>query len=110
MAQGKIRGSNVTGPLRTYSTNSSAGRKMGRQGSITIAALTTLAAATYTIADSDAMVGDVIVVSPNVALEAGADIAAAWVSAEGTISIKIRNGSSVTLTGGAVAINYYICQ
>lgn len=110
MAQGKIAGSNMSGPIRTSSTNKNGGKQWGRQGTVTVTALASLAAATYTIADSNAMIGDVVVASPNATPEAGFAIDAVWVSAEGVISVKVRNASAVTLTGGAVLLNYFICK
>jgi hypothetical protein len=100
------KGTSLAGPIRSTSANNT----LGRSGSITIAALTTLTGAVYTIADADAMVGDVISVSPNVAVEAGVVIAAAYCAVAGTVSIRIQNCSSGTLTGGALAVNYTITK
>lgn len=100
----------MSGPIRTTCTNKGSGKQVGRTGSITIAALLTLTGAVYTITDSDAIAGDVISVSPTGALEAGAIVAGAYCAVDGTVTIKIFNGSASTLTGGAQTFAYFICK
>ena len=78
-------------------------------GSITIAALAAAAEADYTITDANAAVGDVISVSlANADMETGVAILGAWVSAAGTISIRIGNVHTSGLTGGAATVYYTI--
>ncbi len=84
-------------------------------GSVTLATLAAAAEADYTISDSNAEVTDVISASmqnasPGMADASGSPaIVGAWVSAAGTISIRVSNvHASGALTGGAVAIYYTI--
>lgn len=101
----------MSGPIRSYSGPRSSGGTLGRQGAITIAAITTGASADYTIADVDAQIGDVISVSlANADMEASLGVIGAWVSAEGTISVRILNSGAGTLTGGAAVVYYTITR
>jgi hypothetical protein len=108
MAQGSLPGSRMSGPIRSTSTNLGNGKQQGRSASITIAALAAAATGTYTIADSNAIVGDVICVSPAAAMEAGAIIASARVTVDGTIEVCIVNASGSSLVGGAKTLYYTI--
>jgi hypothetical protein len=101
-------GTRMSGPIRSTSTNSGNGKQQGRSKSVTIAALGAAATGTYTIADSDARLGDVICVSPAAAMEAGAIIASARVSVNGTIEVRIVNASASSLVGGAMVLFYTI--
>lgn len=109
---GKLPGSVLSGPIRSKRHNGSVGfgGSLGRQASVTVTALATLATQNLVVVDSDAQLGDVISVSPNASPEAGLDIGTAWVSAEGQITIKLRNGGGVALTGGVVVLNYTISR
>lgn len=97
----KDAGTKISGPIRS---------KAGRSTSITVAALTTNTAETYSITDSDAKVGDVICVSPQTAPEAGWGIEAAWCDTAGTIKVRARNHSGSSLTGGALVVSYSISR
>lgn len=110
MAQGKQNGVHFTGPVRTKAMRSGSSGVYGRQASITIAALAAGATGTYTFTDEDAELGDVVCCSPASAPEAGVIIASARVSAAGTISVRIVNGSGDALTGGAQVLYYWICK
>lgn len=89
---------------------------MGRvyigSGSITVATLAAAAEADYTISDANALVGDVIIVSgANALMETGVGILGAWVSANGTIKIRIGNfNDSAALNGGANTMYYAIVR
>ena len=78
-------------------------------GSITVSTLAAGAVEDLTIADSNAAVGQVVSVS---LLDAGMEdgiiaIVGAWVSAAGTISIRVHNiHASSAATGGAVTAHY----
>lgn len=104
---GKINGSAMSGPIRAQRI--SGGKKvLGRQSTVTVAALTAGSEETYSITDADAVVGDIVVVSPNVAPEAGWGIICAWVDSAGVIKVKASNFGSGSLTGGSLALNYAI--
>jgi len=104
---GKINGSAMSGPIRAQRIDS--GKKvLGRQATVTVAALGAAAEEIYEIADLDAVVGDIIVVSPNVAPEAGFGIICAWVDAAGVIKVKASNFGAGNLTGGSLVLNYAI--
>lgn len=105
----KKHGSAMTGPIR--SKRMVAGRSAyGRQSTVTVAALTANTAETYDIADADAEVGDIVLVSPNAAPEAGWGIEAAWVDSAGAIKVRARNHSGSSLTGGSLVLNYAITR
>jgi len=79
--------------------------------SITVAALTTGTQADYSITDANCAVGDVIAASPSNAMaEAHLGVVAAWVSAAGTIKVRIANLGAGTLTGGANTVNYTVSR
>lgn len=76
---------------------------------ITVAAIADEASADYTIADTNAAVGDVISVSLlHADMEAGLLVVGAWVSAASEISVRIANDSGGALTGGAAVVKYAI--
>jgi hypothetical protein len=104
---GKQAGSRLTGPLRLQKSSD---KSEGRYATVTVAALTTNTAETYSITDADALVGDVVIVSPNVAPEAGWGLEAAWVDSAGVIKVRARNHSGGTLTGGSLRLNYQILK
>jgi len=107
----KKKGTGISGPIRSKKRNATSGQQeYGRQASVTVAALTTNTAETYTVSDADAEVGDIVIASPNVAPEAGWGIEAAWVDAAGSIKIRARNHSGSSLTGGALVLNYAITR
>lgn len=94
----KARGSSMSGPIRT---------KNPKSASVTVTALAAGSEETYVITDSDARVGDVIVVSPRSA-EAGWGVIRAWVSAAGQISVAASNFGAGALTGGSLTVDYRI--
>jgi hypothetical protein len=102
-----MAGSSMSSPLRMTKTGSNT---QGRSAAVTVAALTTNTAELYTITDADAEVGDIILVSPNTAPEAGWGIECTYVSAAGTIKVRARNHSGDTLTGGSLTLNYQIVK
>ena len=107
----KKRGSAMTGPIRSKKRSAVSGQlEYGRQSSVTVAALGANTAETYTIADDEAEVGDIVLVSPNVAPEAGWGVESAWVDAAGSIKVRARNHSGSSLTGGALVLNYAITR
>jgi hypothetical protein len=105
----KKQGTSMTGPIRSRRQVGGVS-VLGRQRSVTVTALAANAAEVYTISDSQAEVGDVVLVSPNTAPEAGWGLEAAWVSAAGTISVRARNHSASALTGGALVLNYALTR
>lgn len=109
---GKLPGTVISGPIRSKRHNGTAGfgGQMGRQVTVTVTALASLAAQIVPIVDSDLQVGDVIVASPNTTPEAGLAIDCAYVTSEGNGAIKLRNGGGTSLTGGSLTLNYYICR
>lgn len=109
MAQGKINGSNMSGPIRSQ-VMSNGLKTLGRSAVVTVTALAAAAEETYTITDADAFVGDVINVSPGTTLEAGWGTIAQWVSADGTISVKASNFGVGALTGGSLTLYYTITR
>lgn len=107
---GKRNGTSLTGPLRLTKQ----GRSEGRQATLTIATDANGAESEHEITDADALVGDIIVVSPNVAPEQGLGIACAWVDSAGTIKVRITNlggaGGSGAFEGGDLVVNYQILK
>jgi len=76
---------------------------------ITVSALAAGAEEDITISDSDAEVGDVVVASPvNAMAETGFAIVCAWVSANGSIKVRLSNVSGSSLTGGTNSLKYAI--
>lgn len=110
------KGTKMSGPIRSLRRASADSlhpydyTAVGRQATVTVSALAAAAAETYTIADADSLVGDVICVSPDVAVESGWALQKAWVSADGTISVQARNTSAGALTGGSLALYYTITR
>lgn len=103
----KQAGSNMSGPIRSQRVVNSQ-KVIGRRSTVTVTALTTNSAESYSITDADARVGDVICVSPVSAPEAGWGIEAAWCATAGTITVRARNHSGVSLTGGSLQLSYTI--
>lgn len=97
----------MSSPLRMGKTGTNA---LGRTATVTVAALTTNTDELYSITDADAEVGDIILVSPNTAPEAGWGLECAYVSAAGAIKVRARNHSGSTLTGGSLVLNYQIVK
>lgn len=114
MASDRIEGTKLTGPLRLWQKGGPE-RTLGRSSAVTVTALAAVTSdvvdmETHTITDADALVGDVILVSPNVAPEAGWAILAAWVDAAGSIKVKTANLGDAALTGGSLTLNYTIIR
>lgn len=78
--------------------------------SITISALAAEAEETLTLAVTGAAVGDHVILSPTAAPEAGVCLAAAWVSADDTVSVRVQNNSSGSLTGGSLAVTALVIR
>ena len=77
----------------------------------TVSALAAAAEEDLTISDSDATLGDIVLVSPSAAgAETGFAICAAWVSVAGTIKVRISNVSGSTLTGGSRTFSYALLR
>lgn len=82
-----------------------------KTGSMTISALAAAAEEDVTISDPKVHVGDVVVVNTTSAPETGLGIVHAYVSAEGTITVRITNLNAVTaLTAGAVSVRYCVLR
>ena len=84
-------------------------------GSITVAALAAAAEADYTISDDNAVAGDVVLASPaNAMAEQGFSLVAAWVSASGTVKVRVSNlggaGAQGALVGGANTLYYALIR
>ena len=81
-------------------------------GSITTSALAAGAEEDLTISDTNAKAGDVVAVSIiNAKMETGMSIAAAWVSADGTISIRVSNlNGANALTNEAKTVYYTLIR
>lgn len=83
-------------------------------GDITIAAIVPEASADYTISDANAVIGQVVNVSiENAGMEASLVVMAAWVSAAGTISIRIGNHNAsggANLTGSTSTVYYTLTK
>lgn len=109
---GKRPGTMMSGPIRSKRHNGTVGfgGTEGRQVTVTVTALASLAAQNVAIVDSDLLPGDVILASPNTAPEAGLAIDCCYVTSEGNGVIKLRNGGAGALTGGSLTLNYYICR
>lgn len=111
---GKMNGAAYTGPIRTKRQGASnifpAGS--GRQATLTLTAQAAGTSATYTITDPDALVNDIVIVAPVGATPAQAGVTSmvAQVLTEGTITVRVNNGSASALTAGALAVGYYICR
>lgn len=107
----KKKGTAFSGPIRSKKRNATSGQQeFGRSSTVTVAALATNTAETYSITDADAEVGDVINVSPQTAPEAGWGVEAAWCATAGTIAVRARNHSGGSLTGGALVLSYAITR
>jgi hypothetical protein len=78
----------------------------------TVSALAAGAEETLDITDSDAAVGDLVLVNPsNAGAESSLGIVAAWVSAAGTIKVRITNVHAAdALTGGSRTFYYAILR
>lgn len=63
-----------------------------------------------TIADASALAGDRVVVSPTAALAVGLMLGAAYVAANGTISIPVINPTAAGVAGGTPTINYALLR
>lgn len=99
------KGTRMSGPIRAHS----APGVLGRSASVTVSALAAGAEEDLTITDADAAVGDVIAVSfDDAGMETGMSIAGAWVSAAGSIKVRISNLHTSGLTGGSRTIRYVI--
>lgn len=80
-------------------------------GAITIAAVADEATADYSISDANAEVGDVVSASlANADMEAGLELVGAWVSAAGTIKVRVANDSGGALVGGAATVYYSLAS
>lgn len=85
------------------------GRVYIGSGSITISNLSAAAEEDLTITDANVDVGDVVAVSlANADMETGVAIIGAWISADNTISIRISNVHSGSITGGAATVYYTV--
>jgi protein involved in polysaccharide export with SLBB domain len=80
-----------------------------KTGSMTISALAAGAEEDITITDSAVRVGDVVTVTTTAAPETGLAIITTWVTAAGTINVRISNlNAAVALTAGAVSVRYCV--
>lgn len=80
--------------------------------SVTISALAAAAEEDLSITESNATVGDVVMVTlPNAAVETGVGVVAAWVSTGGTIKIRVTNlNAAAALTGGAATVAFALLR
>lgn len=97
------KGTRMSGPIRS---------NIGKSASVTVSALAAAAEEDLTISDSDAAVGDVVVVSFDEAgMETGLCVCGAWVSAAGSIKIRISNvNAAAALAGGSRTVRYAITR
>lgn len=97
------KGTRMSGPIRS---------NVGKSASVTVSALAAAAEEDLTITDADATVGDVISVSfDNAGMETGMCVCGAWVSAAGSIKVRISNvNAAAALAGGARTIRYSISR
>ncbi|NIO44970.1 MAG: hypothetical protein GTN36_05465 [Candidatus Aenigmarchaeota archaeon] len=87
--------------------NQGEGSRFYGSASVTVSALAAAAEEDLSITDTNAEVDHVVSVSfANAAMETGLSVSAAWVSAAGTIKVRISNQSGSGLTGGANTIYY----
>lgn len=105
---GMMPGTSMGGPIRALDTRSGSESRKYRQASLTLTAVAAGAAGTFTIADSQALPGDVICVSPVAAPPAGMVIASAYCAVEGTISVVLQNAGGGAFTAGPLVVRYTI--
>jgi histidyl-tRNA synthetase len=101
----------VSGPIVSL-TKSNGQNVEGRSASVTVSTLAAAAEEEYTITDADATVGDIIVCSfDNAGMETGMCICGAWVSANGTIKVRVTNvNAAAALVGGSRTLRYQIMK
>lgn len=77
----------------------------------TVSALTDAAEENLSISDSDAAVGDIVLASlDDAGMETGLAVIGAWVSAAGTIKVRISNVKGSALTGGSRTVRYALLR
>lgn len=106
-----------SGPVRSLNgfISGSSGTQLSliQKGSVTVvvAALTAGSEADVAVTVAGALAGDSIVINPpNSAMETGLGIAAVWVSASNTVSIRMSNFSGSTLTGSSTSWSYVLIR
>jgi hypothetical protein len=80
--------------------------------SVTVTALAAAAEEEYSITDADAAVGDIVLASfDNAGMETGMNISGAWVSAAGTVKVRVSNVNAVAaLSGGSRTVRYALLR
>lgn len=83
------------------------------KGTIAVTLAASLAAAEedVSLTIANATVGDMVIVTPlNASMETGVCICGAWVSANGTVKVRISNVSGSTLTGSTANWQYCLIR
>jgi hypothetical protein len=78
---------------------------------VTISALAAAAEEDISLTIAAATVGDMVLVSPlNASMETGVAVLAAWVSANGTVKVRVGNVSGSSLTGSTANWQYCLIR
>lgn len=80
--------------------------------SVTVSALAAAAEEDLAITEANALVGDVVMISfDNAGMETGLAVCGAWVSANGTIKVRISNtNAAAALTGGSRTVRFTVLR
>jgi hypothetical protein len=79
-------------------------------GTVTISALAAGDLEDKTVAVTGAVVGDHVVVTPGAAPESGVGFVLAWVSAADTVTVRVGNLGSGSLTGGDLVVSVLVLR
>jgi hypothetical protein len=79
--------------------------------SVTVSALAAAAEEDITLSISDAVAGDIVILTPpNAAAETGLAKLLEWVSASGSVKLRVGNVSGSSLTGSTADWNYILIR